>query len=198
MEIINRYGINGNGFADDCGAVLGGTHLSHILKNLQKMTDELTQWGNGCGLKFNESKTVVVHFTRRKKKNPFELKVNGTPVPFSDTVKYLGVTLDSKLHWTSHIQEKIVKCKRLLMTLVSATRSNIGPKPNMMKWAYTGIVRPTLSYAALVWAHEIGSKRIKDQLKRLDRLAMLAFAQTKPSTPTEGLSVIYDLSLIHI
>ena len=62
-----------------------------------------------------------------------------------------------------------------------------------MKWAFTGMVRPILSYASLVWSHEIKTETIKSKIDGLDRLALLACAQVKPSTPTEGLRVIYDL-----
>ena len=62
-----------------------------------------------------------------------------------------------------------------------------------MRWAYLGIVRPCLTYASVIWGHELGTLRIKNALKRLDRLAMLTLAVIKPSTPTEGLSVIYDI-----
>ena len=41
VEILNKYGINGNGFADDCAAVFGGTHFKPILVKLQRMLDEL-------------------------------------------------------------------------------------------------------------------------------------------------------------
>ena len=50
IKIINRYNIEGNGYADDCSALYGGPRLDHALKRLQKMLDELTQWGKTCGL----------------------------------------------------------------------------------------------------------------------------------------------------
>ena len=65
VEIINKYGILGNAFADDYSAILTGTHVPSILKILQKMLDELTAWGRNCGLTFNPQKTVVVLFSRK-------------------------------------------------------------------------------------------------------------------------------------
>ena len=72
--------------------------------------------------------------------------------------------------------------------LVAATRSNFGPNPKLMKWAYTGVVRASLSYASIIWSHETQTKHIRTQIDKLDRLALLACASVKPSTPTEGLS----------
>jgi hypothetical protein len=41
VEIINSHGVYGNALADDCGAVLGGTHLPTIIKHLQRMLWDL-------------------------------------------------------------------------------------------------------------------------------------------------------------
>ena len=43
IQIINRYGIEGNGYADDCAALYGGPRLDHAIKKLQKMLNDLTE-----------------------------------------------------------------------------------------------------------------------------------------------------------
>ena len=61
--------------------------------------------GQKCGLTFNASKTVVLLFTksnvvRKKYADKKLIKMDGQQISFSDSVKYLGVTLDNKLTWT--------------------------------------------------------------------------------------------------
>ena len=80
--------------------------------------DELVVWGAEYGLKFNSEKTVVAIFHRRKiqkSQMPDNLCVNGKPVPFSNTMRYLGVTLDEKLSWTPHFNQTLANCKATLM-----------------------------------------------------------------------------------
>ena len=115
-----------------------------ILK-MQKMLDSLVKWGQKCGLVFNPQKTVVVLFSRRRKPPPLCLHIGGKDLDFSNEVKYLGVTLDKKLMWQTHIRNKIANAKKLLMFLLNAVRTNRGPCPKLSKWAYTGIVRPMVS-----------------------------------------------------
>ena len=79
--------------------------------------------------------------------------IDGKPVPYQQNVKYLGITLDSKLHWTTHVNEKITKAKRFLTHVANITRKNWGPKPKLMRWAYIGMVRPMLCYGAMIWGH---------------------------------------------
>ena len=120
-----------------CSALYGGRRLDHALKRLQKMLDDLVAWGENCGLRFNSEKSVAVVFSRRRKQPPFSLRIDGKDIEFKTEVKYLGVTLDSKLHWTPHINEKINKTKRYLGKIAHMTRNNWGPKPKLMRWAYT-------------------------------------------------------------
>ena len=193
VSIINSSDIKGTAFADDCAALYGGTNLGHMIRNIQQMLNRLVTWGRSRGLEFNSEKTVVVLFSRKKIEPPFMLDIEGSDIPYSSTVKYLGVTVDSKLNWQAHLRQKATKAKQLLALLLRATISNWGPRPYLMKWAYTGMVRPMFSYAAVAWSHTITTKRQKKILEQIDRLALLAITQTAPSVPTKGLAAIYDV-----
>ena len=196
IQVINRYNIEGNGYADDCAALYGGPRLDHALKRLQKMLDELTAWGKTCGLKFNAEKSIAVIFTRRRKQPPFALKIDGSEIPFRQEVKYLGITLDSKLYWTKHITEKISKAKRFLNHVAQITRNNWGPKPKLMRWAYTGIVRPMLCYGAMIWGHR--APEMEAKLRRVNRMAMNTFANFPKSTPSRALEIMLDVTPLHL
>ena len=74
--------------------------------------------------------------------------MNNKPIEYSKSCTYLGLKIDSKLAWKEHIDEKISKCKRFLMKTVHETRANFGPKPKLMKWGFTGMVSPVLTYGA--------------------------------------------------
>ena len=198
LKIINSFGINGTAFADDCAALVNGVRLKSMVLKMQKMLDSLVKWGKKCGLIFNSQKTVVVFFSRRRKTLPICLRIGGRDINYSANVKYLGVTLDSKLTWQLHIRNKIVNAKKLLMLALKAVRSNWGPNSKLSKWAYTGIVRPMISYASMCWSHEIYSAKIQKELLKIDRLALLAISQVAPSSPTRGLAVIYDLMPLHL
>ena len=56
IEIINKYGINGNGFADDCSALVGGTRVDQMVDRLQNMLDELVEWGPHAALDLTQQK----------------------------------------------------------------------------------------------------------------------------------------------
>ena len=71
-----------------------------MMSRIQKVVTELEDWGEEHGLKFYATKTVVIIFTKSRLKTkdyPNRLLVSNKPVEFSNSVKYLGVTFDSKL-----------------------------------------------------------------------------------------------------
>ena len=72
-------------------------------------------------------------------------------------------------------------------------RGNFGPKPKLIKWAYEGIIRPKLTYACLVWGHEIRTKAAKLKLRSLDRLAVKSMTTIARSTPQASLELIVGL-----
>ena len=198
IRIINSEGITDNGYADDCSALIGGTHPHNMIEKMQSMLDRLVTWGNSCGLRFNPQKTVAVMFTRATR--PFNrlVRMDGQLIPYSKTVVYLGVTMDSELKWIEHIKGKIKKAKGLIMKLASITSAYWGPKPKLMRWAYTGIVRPMLTYGALVWGHIAEHDIIESALRRLNRLAMCTMVKVPRSTPTRAMEIILDVMPLHL
>ena len=199
IHIINTRGITGNGYADDCSALIGGTHPDNMIESMQAMLDELVSWGNSCGLRFNAQKTVAVMFSRSKRTFGHLVRMDGELIPYSDSVVYLGVTLDRELKWHEHISSKIKKAKGLLMKMAAITRSYWGPKPKLLRWAYTGIVRCMLTYGCLVWGPAVEQHEdILVALRRLNRLAINTMVKVPRSTPTQGLEIILDVTPLHL
>ena len=198
IHIINSNGITGNGYADDCSALVGGDHPHNMIEKMQTMLERLVHWGHSCGLRFNPQKTVAVMFTRATRSFDRLVRMEGQLLPYSQSVVYLGVTLDSELKWKPHFHNKIKKTKRLLMKMASITSAYWGPRPKLMKWAYTGIVRPSLSYAALSWAHIAEEEEVEETCRRLNRLAMNTIVKVPRSTPTRALEIILDIYPLHL
>ena len=139
-----------------------------MVHKLQNILDKLVAWGETAGLKFNDQKTVVVHFTKSRIKPKHFIKMNGKNIEYSPDCTYLGLHIDSKLNWNKHIEEKITKCKKFLMKTVHETRSNFGPKPSLMKWGFTGLVRPVLTYGAMIWGHAASTTNNANKLRKLN------------------------------
>ena len=85
----------------------------------------------------------------------------------------IGLTKDHKLSWKPHINKVLDSGCSLMRALASKTRGLYGPKPKLMKWTYTGIVRPKITYGCMIWGHKINLKKHGKQLNRLNRMQAL-------------------------
>ena len=70
--------------------------------------------------------------------------------PFSETdsAKYLGVVLDSKLEWKHHISNVLKNCNG---TLAFLKRNLSKSSESIKKKCFTTLVRPKLEYACAIW-----------------------------------------------
>ena len=60
------------------------------------------------------------------------------------------------------------------MKTVHETRAYCGPKPSLMNWGYTGMVRPVLLYRAMIWGHAAMTTTNIDKRRRLNRIVVMS------------------------
>ena len=118
--------------------------------------------------------------------------MNGQTILLSKHTRYLGVEIDDELNWKHHITTKIDKCRNLMAIISARVRHTFGPKPKLVRWAYTGVIRPKLLYAYQAWANKITAKQIKS-MKKLDRQTTTAMAPIRQS-----MEILFDLSPIEL
>lgn len=81
------------GYADDVAIVVRGFFLNTLRDQAKDTLKMVQNWCENKGLSVNPSKTNIMVFTRKYKPEPIEpLKLWGKEIPFTDSVKYLGLT----------------------------------------------------------------------------------------------------------
>ena len=204
LQLIIEAGIDATGFADDLLAGIEGNNPEQLVAELQTVLNNIVAWGNNCGLKFSPTKSTAILFHRKQKKPIVTpLKLNQTNIPYSTITKYLGMTIDRKLNWTSHIKQKSKMAKSLLYLSKRAVGSTWGPQPYLAKWAYTGIVRPKLTFGCHLWANCAQQKSKNKDFTSIQRAALLPLGPVRDHTPTFGLEIItntppIDLHIIEL
>ena len=66
-----------------------------------------------------------------------------------------------------------------------------------MKWIYTGVIRPKLTYACLIWGNKINTKILNQKLNSLNRLACL-LTTNLTTTPQMSLEIILNIEPLDI
>ena len=64
-------------------------------------------------------------------------------------------------------------------------------------WVYNSIVKPQISYGALVWANKI-NKTLRKKLDSVQRAALLSCTHSMRSTPTAGMEATLGVLPLHL
>jgi len=78
---------------------------------------QLLRYFNKWKLRVNVSKTELILFTKRRPLDPQPLQFHNVTIPWSHTVKYLGLLLDSKQLFTKHLQTVLHKATGTLLRI---------------------------------------------------------------------------------
>lgn len=193
LHNLQNGGFKAIGYADDLVIVCRGKYLSTLADRTQGAMKVIESWCTNVGLTVNPDKSDVVIFTRKRKLDGFKNPtIFGKMINKSDSVKYLGITLDAKLKWTNHIEQRINKCLRVFWCCRSAIGKTWGLTPQNINWMYGAIVKPMLAYGAFIWWHGTTTKTIQNKLNHLQRVACLAITGSMSTTPQAALeSLLY-------
>ena len=182
-------------FADDLSIIVGGIDIPTIRAICQRYLIIIDKWCTTIGVKLSSLKTQAIMFTRKRLwtlDKPLSLK--GINIHLVNEVKYLGITLDSKLLWRPHIDATCNKAIRNLHTIRSACSKKWGLKPSYTQWIYEQIIIPALSHGSVVWSHIIDSRKwATNMLNHVQRSAILLITGAISSTPTCYLEVLTQL-----
>jgi ribonuclease HI len=183
-------------YADDMFAINGGDHIFHLMEAMQLAINASQEWAEEAGLRLSPAKTEAIIFSRCKvtmkiAKPDIPLYIYNSPIEFKEVIKYLGIFVDQQLNWSQHIKRKVAQTKRLLGRIKSSIGKTWGPKPDLMRWAWTSCARPIFMYGSLIWGR--GIKSNTPALMKLQRFAAMQLGHFKRGTPGDALDVIQHL-----
>ena len=119
------------------------------LLRLEEAVGLLTPWLQGLGLSISIPKCQLCFFTRaRSGLHDTTMRVDGCEIRCQDSLKYLGVVLDSRLTWTLHIKYIAGKAMRAIGVLKALSRVSWGVSPSLLLTVYLGLVRAYLEWGS--------------------------------------------------
>jgi hypothetical protein len=135
------------------------SYLEVYLNNLQRW---LTEWR----IAINVSKSTSIIFARAGRRfiQPRPVTLFGEPVEWVDTSRFLGVTLDTRLTWSPHIDQvrkRAAQCFGMLVPLL-IRKSDLSVRNGVL--LYKQLIRPMMDYACPAWRSAARSQIRKMQV----------------------------------
>ena len=133
-------------FADDV-LLYASVHSPAVCSALQDDLAAILHWTNRWQLRLNPSKCEALAITNKRNQLTYTYHIDQQPIPWQDSVKYLGLHVHPKLSWSYHCKSIVSRATRSLNCL---RRSMFGCGREAKYMAYRALVRPILEYAAVV------------------------------------------------
>nr|CAD7410266.1 unnamed protein product [Timema cristinae] len=99
------------------------------------------------------SSTAVLFTWKRQFYKPAPLQLFGEQSRWANSIKYLGLTLETKLIWRQHCNERLNKASQRLGILGTLLNRRSTPFTRNVLTLYKQLLRPILDYACPAWGH---------------------------------------------
>ena len=151
-------------FTDDTTLLLSHRNPNYLQFCVESELANIQDYFNANKLTLNVSKSMYILYHNQKKPPPnFTVKLNGVELPRTNCAKLLGVWLDDKLKWDTHVNKMIHKLKSGL-GMMRRSKNLLTSKAR--KLLYFGQIHSNLSYALCIW----GTMLQQSLIKKLSRL----------------------------
>jgi hypothetical protein len=90
------------------------------------------------------------------------------------------------------------KANNLLWAYRRACGAGLDRRPKVVHWLYVAIVRPTISFACLVWWPGCQTASAKKKLSKVKTLAFLGIMGAIHTTPTGAMEALVGLPLLDL
>ncbi|XP_063834856.1 uncharacterized protein LOC135084043 [Ostrinia nubilalis] len=169
LQELDRREYYVQAFADDVVMVFDGDTGLEVSRRANAALAFVRQWGIDNKLKFAPHKTCAMVLTRKLKYDDPLLSMGGVDIGLSAEIKILGLTIDNKLTFNSHVAIQCKKALDIYKQLSRAAKVSWGLHQDIIRTIYVATVEPIIMYAAAAWApasKKLGVQKLLSAVQR--------------------------------
>jgi hypothetical protein len=168
-------------FADDINLICVQRSLEGLKDGYASVLTKVNRWFQSNSLTLNLKKTNLVHFTAKPTTNiPDCIELGQNQLINSQTINFLGLTLDYTLSWRPHIarigNQLRTACYILRILKPTLTAQNL-------KMIYFAYFHSIMSYGIIFW----GNSTDNDEIFKLQKRAIRIMTNSSTRTSCRGL-----------
>ena len=139
------------GFADDIVLIVTASTLDETQTVADAGICKIRHWLCTMGLALAEHKTEAVLITSRKVAEYIDIQVGDCKIKTKEKLKYLGVIIDNRLSFKSHIEYIREKSNKSCTSLCRVMPNTRGPR-FLRRKILAEVVKSVILYASPIWA----------------------------------------------
>lgn len=140
-------------FADDTTVLFHNKDINNLVTDINSSLTCIIKWLECNNLNINLDKTKVMNFKQRNNGiQKLHISYSGKQIDEINTIKFLGLYLDSDMKWKSHID---YVCKKLSKFAFALRMLRKVVNTNTLLTAYHGCVSSTLRYGIIFWGNSV-------------------------------------------
>ena len=183
-------------YADDGALWFTSPSLEQAVTQIQSAMNSIMTWSQKWGLQLSLDKTKALIFTRKRLKDVPKLYLFNSPIKYTNTFKFLGITFDKSLTWRPHIEHIKEKCHKDLQLLSIISSHKWGADCLTLRKLYLALTLPKLDYGSPIYAN--AAKCHLTVLDRIQYKAARIILGALRCTPTYKLEVEANLMPLQI
>ncbi|PNF39304.1 hypothetical protein B7P43_G16557 [Cryptotermes secundus] len=158
-------------FADDISIFISGNSVNVVQRKINALINKLTEWFESNRLIINKEKTIAISFHQPQKIQPEcpPIKLYDKVINYTEHTKFLGMSLDKKLSWSTHTQTLASKLCKICFGLRIVKKVSGLETVLALYYAY---FQSLLSYGLIFWGNSANAKLIFKIQKRAIRTIM--------------------------
>ena len=170
-------------FADDNSLFASGKCLEDVLYILHKETECMLHWFKINSMIANPAKFQVM-FLGKRNLGQIDFQIGDITLKSELRVKLLGVTIDSKLNFNSHVN---TLCRTASQKVKALFRIRLFLNTDCAKKLCNAYILSTFNYCPLIWM--FGSKKGNNAINKVHKRALCAVYQSFNNTFEELLNI---------
>ena len=183
-------------YADDLALV----HIAGNWRTLEKTFSQdmatLQTYLQKWRLKLSETKTMssVFYLTNREAKRELSVELNGKLLPFSDTLKYLSITLNKSLKYRRHMESLRKKLSTRVSLIRRLAETSWVAGASVLRTPTLALAYSTAKYCTPVWCRSAHTRLIDPIINNALRIV----TEWPLPTPTDYLAVLAGIPSVEL
>ena len=166
-------------FADDTTSSTHDQSIDGLFVKAQSMVNDISHWSHRNCLTIYPKKSVLMIISPKAFIGPLpQICLDGHPIAVVSETKCLGLTIDNKLNWSTHISQQVKKLSTKLKKLYQ-----MRSLPSLLNTVYLQGILPSAMYGLSIWGN--GSKMHIEKLEDLHRKAARFIHRIKKNVPDD-------------